>query len=213
MRHDIRQLTEALKDKIKINSFIEIGSRDGHDTNYISYYWKLDPNKCYIIEAHPGCYNNIISTYPQYQTINVAASDSTGVVKFNAGVIGEEENVGISSLLDRTLSPFISEKVEVDAWRMDEMMLHLNIDEFDLAKIDVEGFALQVLKGFGDKLNNFKALQIELEVKQVWSEQSFYQDVVDYLNKFNFIILDEIDLDGIQKDVLFINKKYINGAL
>jgi hypothetical protein len=85
--------------------------------------------------------------------------------------------------------------------------------EFDLAKIDVEGFALQVLKGFGDKLNNFKALQIELEVKQVWSEQSFYQDVVDYLNKFNFIILDEIDLDGIQKDVLFINKKYINGAL
>jgi hypothetical protein len=96
---------------------------------------------------------------------------------------------------------------------MDEMMLHLNIDEFDLAKIDVEGFALQVLKGFGDKLNNFKALQIELEVKQVWSEQSFYQDVVDYLNKFNFIILDEIDLDGIQKDVLFINKKYINGAL
>jgi FkbM family methyltransferase len=206
MRHDIRQLTETLKDKIKINNFIEIGSRDGHDTHYISKYWNLEPNKCYIVEAHPDCYNNIIITYPQYQTLNIAASDTTGIVEFNAGIFGQEENIGVSSLLDRTFSPFTSKKIEVDAWRMDEMMLHLNVDKFDLAKIDVEGFALQVLKGFGDKLNNFKALQIELEIKQVWSNQSYYNDVVDYLNKFSFIILDEIDLDGVQKDVLFINK-------
>lgn len=204
MRHDIRQLTEVLNNKIEVNNFIEIGSRDGHDTYFVSHYWKLDPTKCFIIEAHPVCYNNIVTTYPQYQTINIAASDNTGVVEFNAGVFGKEENVGISSLLDRTLSPIISEKVEVDAWRMDQMMLHLGVDSFDLAKIDVEGFALQVLKGFGDKLNSFKALQIELEVKQVWEGQSFYQDVVDYLNKFDFKILDEIELDEYQKDVLFI---------
>ena len=119
-------------------------------------------------------------------------------------MFGKEENVGISSLLDRTVSPFISEKVEVDAWRMDQMMLHLDIDSFDLAKIDVEGFALQVLKGFGDKLDSFKALQIELEIKQVWDGQSFYQDVVDYLDGFGFKILDEVILDEYQKDVLFI---------
>jgi len=204
MRHDIRQLTNTLKDKIAVNTFAEIGSRDGHDTNYIAHYWKLDPNKCYIIEAHPGCYNNIISTYPQYQTLNVAASDETGVVEFNAGVFGKEENVGISSLLDRTISPFISEKVEIDAWKMVDVMLHLNVDGFDLMKIDVEGFALQVLKGFEDKLNNTKAIQVELEIKQVWEGQSYYQDVVDYLDGFGFKILDEVILDEYQKDVLFI---------
>ncbi len=204
MRHDIRQLTNTLKDKIAVNTFVEIGSRDGHDTNYIAHYWKLDPNKCYIIEAHPGCYNNIISTYPQYQTLNVAASDETGVVEFNAGVFGKEENVGISSLLDRTISPFISEKVEIDAWKMVDVMLHLNVDGFDLMKIDVEGFALQVLKGFEDKLNNTKAIQVELEIKQVWEGQSYYQDVVDYLGNYGFTILDEVILDEYQKDVLFI---------
>jgi FkbM family methyltransferase len=204
MRHDIRQLTDALKDKITVNTFAEIGSRDGHDTNYIAHYWKLDPTKCYIIEAHPECYNNIISTYPQYQTLNVAASDETGVVEFNAGVFGKEENVGISSLLDRTISPFISEKVEIDAWKMVDIMLHLNVDGFDLMKIDVEGFALQVLKGFEDKLNNTKAIQVELEIKQVWEGQSYYQDVVDYLDGFGFKILDEVILDEYQKDVLFI---------
>lgn len=206
MRHDIRQLTDQLNGKIQVNSFIEVGSRDGHDTHYINYYWKLDPSNCYIVEAHPVCYNNIVNTYPQYRTINIAASDSTGVVEFNAGIFGKEQNVGISSLLDRTFSDFISEKVEIDAWRMEDVMSQLNIEGFDLAKIDVEGFALQVLKGFGEKVNKFKAIQVELEVKKVWEGQSYYQDVVDYLASFGFEVLDDVDLDQYQKDVLFIKK-------
>jgi FkbM family methyltransferase len=206
MRHDLRQLTIALKDKIEVNSFIEIGSRDGHDTHYINQYWKLDPNNCYIIEAHPVCYSNITTYYPQYQTLNVAASNATGVVDFNAGVFGKEQNVGISSILKRSLNSFVSEKVKVDAWRMDHVMSHFNIESFDLAKIDVEGFALQVLIGFGDKLEKFKAIQIELEIKKVWENQSYYEDVVEYFKKFGFKILEEVTLDEYQKDVLFIKK-------
>jgi FkbM family methyltransferase len=156
------------------------------------------------VEAHPECYKNIVRDFPQFQTLNIAASNKTGVTIFNAGVYGVEENIGVSSILDRTLNEFISEKIEIDAWRLEEMMLHLNIDKIDLAKIDVEGFSLPVLEGLGDKLNDFKAIQIELEVKQVWEGQSYYDDVVEYLNKFGFTILDEVDLDGIQKDVLFI---------
>ena len=204
MRHDIHQLTSLLKEKnFQPTNFIEIGSRDGHDTNYIKHFWNLNPKECYIIEAHPTCYLNILHQYPDFHIFNIAASDKTGVVEFNAGVFGREENVGVSSLLDRTLNPFISEKVEIDAWRMDEIMLHLNVDHFDLIKIDVEGFALQVLKGFGEKLNNIKTLQIELEIKQVWEGQSYYDDVVNYLKEFGFIILDEVTLDEYQKDVLF----------
>ena len=54
MRHDIHQLTELLKqENFQPKSFVEIGSRDGHDTSYISQYWSLDSKNCYIIEAHP----------------------------------------------------------------------------------------------------------------------------------------------------------------
>jgi FkbM family methyltransferase len=209
MRHDIRQLTHELSGRIKVNTFVEIGSRDGHDAHYVCQYWNLNPSNCYIIEAHPVCYANIIQAYPQYKTINVAASDVTGVVDFNAGIFGQEANVGISSLLTRTLNDtFISEKVKVNAVRMDELMLRSNIDGFDLAKIDVEGFTMQVLKGVGDKLRKFKALQIELETQQVWEGQSLYQDVVDYLRDFGFILLDEVQLCAYQKDVLFINEEH-----
>lgn len=207
MRHDIRQLTSLLKQENFIpNNFIEIGSRDGHDTSYICQFWNLNPSNCYIIEAHPVCYQNILNQYPQFNTFNIAASDKTEPVKFNAGIFGKEENIGISSLLNRTLSPFTSEQIEIDGWKMEEVMDQLKIKNFDFMKIDVEGLGLQVLKGFGDKIKNTKYIQIELEISQVWEGQSYYDDVISYLNNLEFEILDEVNLDGIQKDVIFKNK-------
>jgi len=207
MRHDIYQLTTLLQNEnFNPTSFIEIGSRDGHDTNYIKHFWNLDSTKCFIIEAHPVCYNNIISQYPQYQTFNIAASNKTEPVSFNAGIFGKEENVGVSSILNRIYSPFTSEKIEIDGWRMEEVMNQIQINKFDFMKIDVEGLGLQVLEGFGEKIKNTKYIQIELETQQVWEGQSYYGDVVSYLDILGFKILDEINLDGVQKDVIFKNK-------
>ena len=207
MRHDITQLTTLLRsDGFCPNSFIEIGSRDGHDAAYVSRFWNIHPSNCYIIEAHPECFSNIVNQYPQFHTLNIAASNTTAPVMFNAGVFGKEENVGISSLLTRTYSPFISEQVEIDGWRMDEVMEQLQVDSFDFMKIDVEGLGLQVLEGFGEKIKNTKYIQIELETQQVWEDQSYYDDVVTYLTNLGFEILDEINLDGVQKDVIFKNK-------
>jgi FkbM family methyltransferase len=206
MRHDIKQLTDLLRSQnFQPTTFMELGSRDGHDTNYIRHYWNLDSKKCYIIEAHPQCYKNIIDQYPQYNTFNIAASNETKPVTFNAGVFGQEENVGISSLLDRTLSPFTSEQVTIDGWRMEEAMDYLNITNIDFMKIDVEGFGLQVLQGFGDKIKSTKYIQIEVEIKQVWEGQSYYDDIVNYLGQLGFKILDDVILDDYQKDVIFEN--------
>jgi len=133
-------------------NIIEIGSRDGHDTHYIRHYFNINSENCFIIEAHPQCFKNIISQYPQYKTFNIAASNQTGIINFNAGIFGLEENVGVSSVLNRTLSSFTSEQIEVDGWRMEEVMSQLKNQGFE--------------------------------------------------------ILDEVDLDGIQKDVLFKNINY-----
>ena len=211
MRPDINQLTILLRNQnFQPTNFIEIGSRDGHDTRYIQYYWNLPPQKCYIIEAHPDCYRDILRDYPEFQTLNIAASDNTEVTSFNAGIFGKEENVGMSSVLQGVSKEFISEKIEVDGWRMEEVMEHLHIDKFDFMKVDVEGFALQVLKGFGDKLKQAQYIQVELENVEIWTEQSYYLEVVKYLDKIGFKILEDIDLGGsAQKDVLFKNTNSI----
>jgi FkbM family methyltransferase len=206
MRDDIRQLTEFLQRyNFNPNNFVEIGSRDGHDTEMIRQYWNLSAQNCYIIEAHPQCYRNITNTYPELQTLNIAASDETKVLSFNAGIFGKEHNVGVSSVLERTRDEFISEKIEVDGWRMEDVMEHFSIDKIDFMKVDVEGFALQVLKGFGDKIKHTQFIQVELETVQVWAGQSYYSEVINYLNEIGFEVVDDIDLDGLQRDVLFKN--------
>ena len=206
MRHDIKQLTNLISSTI--NTFAEIGSRDGHDSHYVSQYHKINPLNVYVFEAHPTCYLNIKKSYPQFNTFNVAITDKTGPVKFNAGIIGKESNVGISSLLDRTtkFNNFISEEVEVDGWKMEDILSHFNLEGFDLLKIDVEGASLSVLKGFGTKLVNSKFIQIELEYTSVWENQSLYQEVTDFLNHLGFSIIEEVNLDNIQCDVLFKNQ-------
>jgi FkbM family methyltransferase len=204
-RFDLKQLTEVLNIfRFSINSFVEIGSRDGHDTHFVASYWNIPSSNCLIIEAHPDCYKNIIDTYSQYKTINIATSNTNGKISFNAGIIGEEPNVGKSSVLVENLHHgFISKKVEVESDRMESIMKNLNIESFDLCKIDVEGFGLEVLQGFGDNIRGFKAIQIELETEKVWEGQSYYDDVVNYLKGFNFEILSQIVLNGTQRDVLF----------
>ena len=203
----MHQLTTVLKQlNFKPVNFIEIGSRDGHDTDYIGRYWGLDPSKCYIIEAHPDCYAFIKQQYPQYNALNIAASNKTGPITFNAGVVGKESNIGVSSILTRTRDEFISEPVEIDAWKLYDVMEHLKINKFDFMKVDVEGFGLEVLQGFVDKIKGTSYIQIELEVEQVWKDQSYYKDVVEYLDSHGFAILDDVDLGGVQRDVLFKNK-------
>ena len=203
-RFDLKQLTEILNIfRFSISSFVEIGSRDGHDTHFVTNYWGIPSDKCLIIEAHPNFHENIIEIYPQYECVNVAASNVDGVIDFNAAIIGQEQNVGISSVLDRKLGSIISNRIEIEAARMDSIMGRFKIESFDLCKIDVEGFGLQVLQGFGDKIKDFKAIQIELETKEVWEGQSYYKDVVEYLSEYNFEILCQIVLNDLQTDVLF----------
>jgi FkbM family methyltransferase len=206
MRHDIRQLTDLLKqENFKPTTFIEIGSRDGHDTAMMQRYWNLSPKNCYIIEAHPILCVGIEMSYPQFNTFNVAASNKTGIVQFQAGIIGVEENVGVSSVLNRTMGELKHDLIEVESIRMDEFMNENFIDSFDFMKIDVEGFGLQVLEGFGDKIKKTKYIQIEVEIKQVWEGQSYYTDIVEYMKTLGFEILDEVDLDQYQKDIILKN--------
>jgi FkbM family methyltransferase len=208
IRYDMIQLTDTLlSEKFKPTNFIEIGSRDGHDTSYVCNYWNLSPSNCYIIEAHPDCYNYITQTYPSFNVFNIAASDKTEPLKFNAGIVGIENNIGMSSVLKLNNGDFKSQEVTVGGWRLEDVMNELNIISFDFMKLDVEGFALNVLKGFGPKLKLTKYIQVELEDVEIWSSQSYYSEVVNYLQTMNFNILQDIVLDesGVQLDVLFKN--------
>ena len=175
MRPELEQLTKEL-DFTPIN-FLEIGSRDGHDTKFVADYWNMDYANCWVIEAHPELYKHIVATYPKFNVFNLAASDKHGNITFNAAPL-TEHNVGISSVLECLAYQSKYDKVTVVAYTMLDFMLRFNISHFDLVKIDVEGYTWEVLKGFGSRIHSVKAFQIETEKSEMWKGQKVHTEIV-----------------------------------
>jgi FkbM family methyltransferase len=209
MRHEINQLTTELP--FTPITFMEIGSRDGHDTKEVADYWNLAPDNCYIVEAYPALCNRIKKEYPEFNTFGFAASDKIGTVEFNAVPLTEaDNNVGISSILECTAYDVPSEKISVQTNTISNFLGEIGLLGVDLVKIDVEGFTQEVLDGFGDKIQNIKALQIETEKSEMWKGQKIHDDIVEFMESKGFTLLSKYDAWGNQYDCLFINNKASN---
>lgn len=212
MRYDFFTIEIACKHILKFipKNFIEIGSRDGHDTKDVQQLFNIPANNCYIFEAHPELFKTIETQYPQYNVYNCAISNKTEPIIFNAADLKNEINPGMSSVLDIVDGNFVSYKVSVDGWRMDEACVNLGIENIDLVKIDVEGFSLEVLEGFGSLIENTKCIQIELEHKKIWKNQSNYETVKKFLNSHNFIELLHIRITHDQSDSFWVKRNLID---
>jgi len=66
-----------------------------------------------------------------------------------------------------------------------DYMVENNLTKIDFLKIDVEGFELKVLKGFGEYLNNVKYIQFEYGTG-LRDAGSNLSEVVTYLKSFGF---------------------------
>lgn len=83
-----------------------------------------------------------------------------------------------------------------------------------LLKIDVQGYELEVLKGFSDKLGCFKYIFVELSGVELYSGQPIYTHIINYLNKKGFSLISKTNEffyndEFIQADFLFIHKNQL----
>lgn len=205
MRDDINQLTNIAKQYIQPpKTFLEIGSYNGADTITIANYWKLHLQQCYIVEANPVAYNKIKINLPDCKSYNFVASDKTEPVVFRRALHPSDEVSGMSSVLHCKIKHNV-ENISVDGRRIDEFLNEIN-KKIDLIKIDVEGFAYQVLSGFGDVISTIDAIQIETEKLHCWYDQKLHSDVDEYLVSKNFTLVDiKEDSKNIQYDCLYVN--------
>ena len=205
IRPHLHQLTINLP--FKPVTFMEIGSRDGHDTKEIADYWDLDYKNCYIIEAYPELSDRIKKQYPEFNIFSFAASNKKGTASFNAIKLDKNLNIGTSSVLDCLVYDIPYDKITVNTDTVFNLLNENNLNGIDLIKIDVEGFTQEVLDGFGDKLTNVKAFQIETEKSEMWKGQKTHNEIVEFMKINNFELIDKVPHYGNQYDCLFINKK------
>ena len=205
-------------DKARIKVAFEIGSRDARDAVTIRDFYTVPQVFC--MECNPEALvlcRETLSGKDNISLVEKAAWMESGPLTFYPVVKSyrdgnEERNIGASSCFLESgdyahREKFIQEKITVDAVRLDHLCHELSIPAIDLICMDVQGAALQVLKGLGDKLKETSYIITELEVSPVYEGQSLLSEVTAYLHSRGFrqVALDmQFPEFG---DFLFVNEK------
>lgn len=189
-----------------IKTILDIGSLNGIES--VKFSEKLPSSKVYTFEPNPESYNNVlISTYgiDNIKVYNLAASDFNGQSDFYITY----DNMGGSSLLEPSIThktgPTISKTV-VDVVRLDEFCFEQNINDIHILWMDVQGSELNIFKGMGDILNNVKAIYVECSMIPYYNGASHKDDVIEYLNNYNFELISETHHDNYEGDFMFLKK-------
>jgi FkbM family methyltransferase len=187
-------------------TFMEIGSKDGQDTKYITEYWQIDKDNAYVIEANKYCHAEIAAELlknPYATLIFGAASNTDGEVEFNCVISDDKELVGVSSIKkSMVINNLQYQQTIVPCFRLENLIKKHNIE---LLKIDVEGHAYEVLQGIGQQLQNVKAIQVETEITYAFENQKLDEQVHEYLQNSGFVLVDKQRCWEAQYDCLYIH--------
>lgn len=165
----------------KNNLFLDIGANKGEYTDILI---KEFPNsKVYVFEPQKKLFKFLKKKYLKNNSIklfNVAISHEKKIKKLNVRFAGDAEG----SLYKRKFVKNKSTKTEIVKCEKLDKILDKN-QIIDFAKIDTEGNEMNVLKGIGKLIYNFKIIQIEFGGTWIDS-RFFYRDLYEFFLDKNF---------------------------
>ena len=98
----------------------------------------------------------------------VALGEEAGTAMLTVSTHGAMHSLIDASVGDR--------QIEVPVWRLDDYMAESGVDRVDLLKLDVEGFEMEVLRGFGERLDQVSVICGEVHANVV--EPTDFYDLV-----------------------------------
>ncbi len=162
---------------------IHVGSNDGYE---VQWYKALGIKNIICFEPLPSAVKNFKKNNPETTIYQYALGNRNFYKKLNIAI---EEGYG-SSLLESKREKWVG-SVKVKVVRFDSLK---NIDHslYDALVVDVQGYEMQVLEGFGKHLKNFTRLNIEVSNKPMYEGSASGQEILKFLEKKGFRALNEI---------------------
>jgi len=207
------ELEDLVKD-LKFETVFDIGSNKGQ---FILLIEKLFSTDMDIYSFEPikeilAKQKKFFSNKKNISFFNFALGE-----KYSKKILNITKRKDSSSLLKinsivKNIDHSVVEKREIEIKSLDEVMKNRNLIKPILAKIDVQGYELEVLKGSSNLLKEIKYIVIEVSENKIYSEQALASNIIEYLNNMNFKVLNETKESKIpgtelkQKDILFIKK-------
>jgi len=166
-----------------------------------AHYYLVDPTR----ESVP--YMNEIAQKLNADVLNVALGDCDAEREIHA----RTEDIGGSSFFDEVGEEAPNQRYPVPVRRFDQI-----INGFErpaLAKIDVQGAELQVLRGMGERIRDLDAIIVEVSVIATVRDGPEVAEVIGYMKDKGFVVYDmlggsrrPLDRALAQVDLLFVHE-------
>jgi FkbM family methyltransferase len=172
---------------INVKGLIHIGAFYGQEKNV---YNNLGINNVVWIEANPNYKEIIKNNVGDDLVIISGVGNKNEILEFNIANNGQSSSfLEFGTHLDEHPNINFTNKIKIESKRMSSIIeeYNLNINEYNFLNIDVQGYELEVLKGFDDLLINFDYISSEVNEKELYKDCPLISEIDDYLNKFGFI--------------------------
>ena len=195
-----------------IKCVFEFGSRDACESIYFENIFKNA--SIYAFEPNPDQHIICLNNCKKGETTRViveklALSDKQGQLDFYI----TPGNIGASSLLKPHFVPWTHDQRYIKS-TVQTTTLDIFCQKYDLVPdviwMDVQGNELNTLKGGDSILNQVSVIYTEAGVIPYYDGHTMKSDIVEYLKKFNFEVVDD-KLDwSHESNVIFVKKQLLN---
>ena len=193
----------------EINGIIHVGAHKGQEVQKYMEYNK----EVILFEPQKDIFKELIKnveSLDKIQCYNFALGSKNEINRINRS----QGNDGLSSSilapkLHLVVQPNISFKdtEEIEVKRFDS----LGIDTLNFLTLDVQGFELEVLKGFGEELKNVNFIFTEINTKYLYQNNALVSEIDKYLSKYNFIrIYTNVDCFNYFGDAFYVKRNIKN---
>jgi len=187
--------------------FVDVGAYDGINQSN-SLYFERKGWHCVLIEPVPATYEKCKQNRPLAQVVHAAcvapdypaqeiALVDVGLMSLVEGARIREEAQQAWIQRGEQLQRMISTPCLAPAKTLTSILIEQKISEIDLLSVDVEGYELQVLKGFD---------LLQYRPKYIVVEDSDVADIAGYLKAKDYELVTYLSKRELTRDILFRDK-------
>ena len=201
--------------KSNISSLIHVGGHIGQEVNF---YNSLNLDKVIYFEPVKEFADELklkINKFSNFHLHQCALGNENSNKVIYIADKGEKDDSGSTSLLEPRESNISFGKKVIEVKKYSSF----DYSNIDIAVLDTQGYELEVLKGFENKLQTFKFIIVEFSNFEGYINQTIYKDLNKFLNLNNFSFLTQNKKvlkvfknknTGSYGDALYVNNILIN---
>ncbi|MBK8092733.1 MAG: FkbM family methyltransferase [Verrucomicrobiaceae bacterium] len=173
-----------------LRTFLDIGAYHGEFTDRVLRHYPVE--RVHLFEPFPDSISLLKTRYqnePRCTVHPFALSDTSGSTALH--VLNHADS---SSLLDPAADAGAVlhrefrevKQTPIEMRRLDEIPGIADVPHYDLAKIDVQGAELKVLRGFGALLERIQAIYIEVNFTSLYQDGAVFCETHAFLEQGGF---------------------------